>query len=79
MSYRYNGRKVIVTFVLNFVARASCVVIFNSDSLQTAGKKPPVAAEKEGISAPRPIWTLGNKGLVGNLNTIPHFPSHNNL
>jgi len=66
-------------FVLNLGARSNCVVIFNSDSLQTAGKEPPVATEKEGISAPRPTSTLGNKGLVGNRNTIPHFSSPNNL
>jgi hypothetical protein len=68
-----------VTYVLKLGARANCAVIFNSDSLQTAGKEPPVTAEEEGISASRPIWTLGNKGLVGNRNTIPHFPSPINL
>jgi len=64
---------------LKLSPRSNGVVIFISDSLQTAGKEPTVAAGKEGISVPRPISTLGNKGIVGNRNTIPHFPSPKNL
>ena len=73
------GVKLRLHLFLKFVPRSNGVVIFNCDSLQTAGKEPPVPAEKEDISVPRPIWTLGNKGIVGNGNTVPHFPSPNNL
>jgi hypothetical protein len=52
------------SFVLNLGARSTCMIIFSSESLQTTGKEPPVAAEKGGISAPRSISTLGNKCLV---------------